>query len=116
MKFKHLLMGLGVAGVVGAAIFVGYNSQMTAGLEPSNPVIEEIVVEEQAVDQPALDEAALEEMLAEMAVADSTTAQMPAEVELDEEASEKIMRIVGALEDLDDVQNVFTNAIYAEGV
>ena len=37
------------------------------------------------------------------------------EVELDEEASEKIMRMVDALEDLDDVQNVFTNASYAEG-
>ena len=38
------------------------------------------------------------------------------EVDLDEEASEKIMRMVDALEDLDDVQNVFTNASYAEGV
>ena len=38
------------------------------------------------------------------------------EVELDEEASEKIMRMVDTLEDLDDVQNVFTNAIYAEEV
>ena len=38
------------------------------------------------------------------------------EVDLDEEASEKIMRMVDALEDLDDVQNVFTNANYAEGV
>ena len=36
------------------------------------------------------------------------------EVELDEEASEKIMRMVDTLEDLDDVQNVFTNAIFAE--
>ena len=38
------------------------------------------------------------------------------EVELDEETSEKVMRMVDALEDLDDVQNVFTNASFAEGV
>jgi YebC/PmpR family DNA-binding regulatory protein len=37
------------------------------------------------------------------------------EVELDEESSEKIMRMVDALEELDDVQNVFTNALYADG-
>ena len=37
------------------------------------------------------------------------------EVELGEESSEKIMRMVDALEELDDVQNVFTNALYADG-
>ncbi len=37
------------------------------------------------------------------------------EVELDGESSEKIMRMVDALEELDDVQNVFTNALYADG-
>ena len=37
------------------------------------------------------------------------------EVELDEEASEKVLRMVDALEELDDVQSVFTNALYAEG-
>ncbi len=36
------------------------------------------------------------------------------EVELDEEATEKVMRLVDALEELDDVQNVFTNATYAD--
>ncbi len=36
------------------------------------------------------------------------------EVELDAEASEKTMKLVDALEDLDDVQNVFTNAAFAE--
>jgi len=36
------------------------------------------------------------------------------EVELDEEASEKVLRMVDALEELDDVQNVFTNALYAD--
>ena len=36
------------------------------------------------------------------------------EVELDEENSEKIMRLIDALEELDDVQNVFTNAAFAD--
>ncbi len=36
------------------------------------------------------------------------------EVELDEENSEKVMRLVDALEELDDVQNVFTNAAFAD--
>ena len=34
---------------------------------------------------------------------------------LDEENSEKVLRMIDALEELDDVQNVFTNALYAEG-
>ncbi len=37
------------------------------------------------------------------------------EVELDEETSEKVLRMVDTLEELDDVQAVFTNALYAEG-
>lgn len=37
------------------------------------------------------------------------------EVELDGETSEKVLRMVDALEELDDVQAVFTNALYAEG-
>jgi YebC/PmpR family DNA-binding regulatory protein len=36
------------------------------------------------------------------------------EVELDEETSEKVLRMVDTLEELDDVQNVFTNALYAD--
>lgn len=36
------------------------------------------------------------------------------EVELDAEASEKTMNMIDALEELDDVQNVFTNAAFAE--
>jgi len=36
------------------------------------------------------------------------------EVELDEENSEKVMRLIDALEELDDVQNVFTNAAFAD--
>jgi len=36
------------------------------------------------------------------------------EVELDEETSEKVLRMVDALEELDDVQAVFTNALYAD--
>jgi YebC/PmpR family DNA-binding regulatory protein len=36
------------------------------------------------------------------------------EVELDEETSEKVLRMVDALEELDDVQSVFTNALYAD--
>jgi transcriptional/translational regulatory protein YebC/TACO1 len=36
------------------------------------------------------------------------------EIELDAEASEKTMNMIDALEELDDVQNVFTNAAFAE--
>jgi len=36
------------------------------------------------------------------------------EIELDEEASEKVLRMVDALEELDDVQNVFTNAAFTD--
>jgi peptidylprolyl isomerase len=79
-------MGLGIAGIVGAALFVGFNGQLTADGAVANPVIEEIALDDVAVEQPALDEAALEEMLADMALAENAVAQMPAEVELDEAA------------------------------
>ena len=86
MKFKHLSMGLGFAGIVGAALFVFYNSQLAADVTPANPVTEESVVEEAAVEQSALDEATLEELLAGMDLAENAVVQMPAEVELDETA------------------------------
>ena len=35
-------------------------------------------------------------------------------IELDEEASESFLKFIDALEDLDDVQNVYTNAEYPE--
>jgi peptidylprolyl isomerase len=81
VKFKHLLMGLGIAGILGAALFIFYNGPLAADVAPASPVIEEIALDEVTAEQPALDEAALEEMLAENAIA-----QMPAEVELDEAA------------------------------
>jgi YebC/PmpR family DNA-binding regulatory protein len=37
-------------------------------------------------------------------------------IELDEEASESFLKFIDALEDLDDVQNVYTNAEYPEGL
>jgi peptidylprolyl isomerase len=81
MKFKHLLMGLGIAGIVGAAFFVFYNGQLAADVESVKPVSEEIALDEMTVDQPTLDKASPEEMLGQMAVA-----EMPAKVELDEAA------------------------------
>lgn len=88
MKFKNLLIGLGMAGVVGAALFVGFNNQLATDAESSIPVIEiepaavetlpaEVVTDDEAV----LDQAALNEMLAHVAAA-----QQPAEVVLDEAA------------------------------
>lgn len=47
---------------------------------------------------------------------DEVVQRASVEVELDEETSEKVLRMVDALEELDDVQNVFTNALYVEGV
>jgi peptidylprolyl isomerase len=93
MKFKHLLMGLGVAGIVGAAFLVGFNGQLATGMAPAQPVTDELAVEEVAVEQPALDEAALEEMLAEMALAENAVAQIPAEVELDEAAMADFLNV-----------------------
>ena len=37
-------------------------------------------------------------------------------VPLDKEAAEKIINLIDALEDLDDVQNVYTNADIAEEI
>ncbi len=83
MKFKNLLIGLGIAGVVGAAIFVGYNNQYNNQMETtvasSNSVNEPAA--EEAPEEAILDEAALQEMLAQVAAA-----QPPAEVTLDKEA------------------------------
>jgi YebC/PmpR family DNA-binding regulatory protein len=47
---------------------------------------------------------------------DEVVQRASVEVELDEETSEKVLLMVDALEELDDVQNVFTNALYVEGV
>ncbi len=80
MNFKSLLIGIGLAGIVGAAIFIGYSGQTETGLEVSKPVNEEPVAAEMAVDTVS-DQAELEEMLAQMAAA-----QTPPEVELDEAA------------------------------
>jgi YebC/PmpR family DNA-binding regulatory protein len=52
----------------------------------------------------ALDAAGLEAINAEVTMVASTTA------ELDASGAEKILRLVDALEDLDDVQNVYSNA------
>ena len=80
MKFKNLLIGLGLAGIAGTAIFVGYNHQTATGVGTTNPVNEEPVVEDMAAEA-VPDQAELEKMFAEMA-----SAQTPAEVELDEAA------------------------------
>ena len=57
--------------------------------------------------------AALEK--AEMAVANSeVTKRAENEIELSEADSEKVMKLIDALEDLDDVVEVFTNADFAE--
>lgn len=58
----------------------------------------------------ALLEAGLEVMQTEVAFVPSTF------VELDEESVPKIVRLIESLEDLDDVQNVFTNAKFANGL
>lgn len=80
MKFRNLLIGLGIAGVVGAAVFVGYNNQMATNVESP------IAVSEQAAVETLPDEAALEEMLAQLDAAQVAAAQPPAEVTLDKEA------------------------------
>jgi len=67
--------------------------------------IEVVTSEDNFVDlKTALQEAGLEPAHAEVTMRAST------EVALDVEQSEKLMKLTDALEDLDDVQNVYTNA------
>jgi YebC/PmpR family DNA-binding regulatory protein len=58
----------------------------------------------------AMFEAGLETELAEITMTPSTT------VDLNLEDAEKVMRLIDTLEDLDDVQNVYTNADFSEEV
>ena len=52
---------------------------------------------------------------AELEAVDADIVQRPAtEVELDKDDAEKVMKLVDALEDLDDVQDVFTNASFPD--
>ena len=68
-------MGLGIAGIVGAALFGFYTGQLPSVVAPANPGVEEIALDEVTVEQPTLDEAALEEMLAEMALTENAIAE-----------------------------------------
>jgi transcriptional/translational regulatory protein YebC/TACO1 len=56
----------------------------------------------------ALVAACVEILSAEVALVPSTTA------ELDEESAPKVMKLIDMLEDLDDVQNVYTNANFTD--
>ncbi|NOZ37156.1 MAG: YebC/PmpR family DNA-binding transcriptional regulator [Gammaproteobacteria bacterium] len=58
----------------------------------------------------AMTTAGLEPEMAEITMTPSTS------VDMDLEDAEKVMRLVDALEDLDDVQNVYTNADFSEEV
>ncbi len=58
----------------------------------------------------AMTAAGLEPEMAEITMTPSTT------VDMNLEDAEKVMRLVDALEDLDDVQNVYTNADFSEEV
>ncbi|HHH89242.1 MAG TPA: YebC/PmpR family DNA-binding transcriptional regulator [Aliiroseovarius sp.] len=58
----------------------------------------------------AMTAAGLEPEMAEITMTPSTT------VDLDLESAEKVMRLVDTLEDLDDVQNVYTNADFSDEV
>ena len=52
---------------------------------------------------------------ANLSAVDADIVQRPStEVELDKEDAEKVMKLVDALEDLDDVQDVFTNASFPD--
>ena len=54
---------------------------------------------------------------ADMAMESSEVVQRAAnEIELTEADAEKVMKLVDALEDLDDVQEVFTNADFPESI
>ena len=56
----------------------------------------------------ALIAAGIEVLAAEVTLVPSTTA------ELDEESAPKVMKLIDMLEDLDDVQNVYTNANFTD--
>ena len=56
----------------------------------------------------ALIAAGIKVLAAEVALVPSTTA------ELDEESAPKVMKLIDMLEDLDDVQNVYTNANFTD--
>jgi transcriptional/translational regulatory protein YebC/TACO1 len=56
----------------------------------------------------ALVAAGVDILSAEVALVPSTTA------ELDEESAPKVMKLIDMLEDLDDVQNVYTNANFTD--
>jgi len=56
----------------------------------------------------ALIASGIEVLMAEVALVPSTTA------ELDEESAPKVMKLIDMLEDLDDVQNVYTNANFTD--
>jgi transcriptional/translational regulatory protein YebC/TACO1 len=58
----------------------------------------------------AMLEAGLEPEMAEVTMSPSTS------VDLELEDAEKVMRLVDTLEDLDDVQNVYTNADFSDEV
>ncbi len=58
----------------------------------------------------ALEEAGLEPVNAEVAMIPATS------VELDDETGAKVMKLIDMLEELDDVQNVFSNADFPESV
>lgn len=64
--------------------------------------------EEFATVKEALEAAGLEPVNAEVAMVPSTN------VELDEETGAKVMKLIDMLEELDDVQNVFSNADFPE--
>ncbi|VAX13510.1 Probable transcriptional regulatory protein YebC, partial [hydrothermal vent metagenome] len=58
----------------------------------------------------AMTAAGLEPEMAEITMTPSTS------VDMELEDAEKVMRLVDALEDLDDVQNVYTNADFSDEV
>jgi YebC/PmpR family DNA-binding regulatory protein len=80
---------------------------LDAGAEEVNDLGEEFEVISEATDNPAV-RAALE--AADIAVESADTAFLPSvSVPLDDENGRKVLRLVEALEDCDDVQNVWAN-------
>ena len=87
--------------IMEAALEAGADDVVTA----DDGSIEVSTTEENFIDlKAALIDAGLEPVHAEVAMQAST------EVALDVEQSQKLMKLTDALEDLDDVQNVYTNA------